>query len=372
MDHFKGRRPVFDIGQGLGGEDHRGVLLAQGLQPLPQLGAEAGVVEREPAFVHDDQGGASVQTRLDAMEEMGEHGGGCRRSDEAFGLERLDRAGSEVFVVAVKQPPPGAFQGEGGDGALHQAALNEGGEPRKRPFGGRRPGQAGQGRPDLFADLWVDRDAFALEEGDQPGLGPGPFAGIIDAFERLEGQAATFAGQGVTEVMEVSAHGQGRSPDGAAVVEGEDLGGPIASKLQGHQGQEHALAGAGRADHQGVTDVADMMGKAEGRRALCSRLEERRPVEVRIPVRAGPYRGHRDDVREIERRDRRGPYIGVEVAGQSAEPGLHGVQVLDDAGEVATLDGFLRLTELGVGDRRVLIPDGYGCLLYTSPSPRDS
>jgi len=39
---------------------------------------------------------------------------------------------------------------------------------------------------------------------------------------------------------------------------------PDSAELQGHQRQQHALAGAGRAHHQGMTDIADMKEKRNG------------------------------------------------------------------------------------------------------------
>ena len=64
----------FDIGERLGGEDDGGVLLAQRFQPFAQLRGKALVVEREPAFVDDEQGGRAVERRFDAVEEIGENG----------------------------------------------------------------------------------------------------------------------------------------------------------------------------------------------------------------------------------------------------------------------------------------------------------
>ncbi len=106
LDDRCGDRAVVDVRKRLGGEDYRGVLLAQGLQPFAQLGAEAGIVEGDPALIDDDQGRSSVQPRLDPVKQMGEHRGRCTRSDQAFCLEGLNRADAEVFAVPVEQASP--------------------------------------------------------------------------------------------------------------------------------------------------------------------------------------------------------------------------------------------------------------------------
>ena len=53
--------------------------------------------------------------------------------------------------------------------------------------------------------------------------------------------------------------------DRAAEVEGEDPRARVAPELERHQGEEHALAGTGRAGHEGVADVPNMERKT-GRR----------------------------------------------------------------------------------------------------------
>jgi hypothetical protein len=64
------------------------------------------VVEREPAFVDDEQRRRAVEPALDAVEEIGEHGGGRARADQPLGLERLHRRLAEMFGLGVEQPSP--------------------------------------------------------------------------------------------------------------------------------------------------------------------------------------------------------------------------------------------------------------------------
>ena len=104
---------------------------------------------------------------------------------------------------------------------------------------------------------------------------------------RATGSLAS-SGERAAEIVPVAAHRERGRPDRAAEIEGEDLRARIAPELQRHQRQQHALAGAGRADDQGVADIADMEGEAERRRAFRPREEQRRRLEDARPVPARP------------------------------------------------------------------------------------
>ncbi len=75
---------------------------------------------------------------------------------------------------------------------------------------------------------------------------------------------------------------------------------------------------------------------------------------------ACPNRRQRDHVREIERGDRRLADVGVGVAGQRPQPGLHRIDTLRHAGEVASLNDFLDLAQLLVGDAGIVVPHRHG------------
>ena len=197
-----------------------------------------------------------------------------------------------------------------------------------------------------------DGDGLAGEQRRDPFRRPGALAGIVDARQRLQGDGcAGVVGQRAAEIVPVAAHGERGRADRAAEIEGEDLGAGIAAELQRHQREQHALAGAGRADDQRVADIADMEREPERRRSFRPREEQRRRLEMLIPFRPGPDRRERHHVREVERRDRRLADIGVDVAGERSEPRLDGVDALAHAGEVAALDGLLDQTQALVGDR---------------------
>ena len=111
----------------------------------------------------------------------------------------------------------------------------------------------------MLLQLRGDGDGLAGEQRRDPFGRPGALAGIIDARQRLQGDGrARVVGQRAAEIVPVAAHGERGRADRAAEIEGEDLRAGIAAELQRHQRQQHALAGAGRADDQRVADIADM------------------------------------------------------------------------------------------------------------------
>src|SRR3546814_5861646 len=65
---------IGDIGERLGREYHRDVLLAQRLQPFADARGEQRVVEEDPGFVEDQQRRPSVEPLFEPMEQVGEHG----------------------------------------------------------------------------------------------------------------------------------------------------------------------------------------------------------------------------------------------------------------------------------------------------------
>ena len=97
-----------------------------------------------------------------------------------------------------------------------------------------------------------------------PFGGPGPFGGIIDSRERLQRDGGErLLRQRAAEVVPIAAHGERRGPDRPPEIEGEDLGLGITSELQRHHRQQHALASAGRSDHESMPDVTDMQREPE-------------------------------------------------------------------------------------------------------------
>ena len=87
-----------------------------------------------------------------------------------------------------------------------------------------------------------------------------------------------------------AAHGERRSADAAAEIEGKDLAAVVAAKLQGHEREQDALARAGGADDEGVAHVADMKGKPERGASLGLAIQQGGRSEVFIPFRPRPHR----------------------------------------------------------------------------------
>ena len=114
-----------DVGEALGGEDDRGVLLPQRLQPFAELRGEAAIVERQPAFVDDEQGGPTVETPLDAVEEIGEDGRRRARADQALGLEGLHVGFAQALGLGVEQPAVGPADAVGFERLLQRRGLQQ-------------------------------------------------------------------------------------------------------------------------------------------------------------------------------------------------------------------------------------------------------
>ena len=213
----------------------------------------------------------------------------------------------------------------------------------------------------MLLGLGRDGHAFACQDRRDPFGGPAAFGGIVDRGERLQrDRLDRIVRERAAEIMPVAAHGERGRADRAAEIEGKDLGSRVAPELQRHQRQQHALAGAGRSDHEGVPDVADVQREPERRCALGLGEEERRAIEMLVALGPGPDRRERDHVGEVEGRDRRLAHIGVDVTRQAAEPSLDRVDAFGDAGEIAALNDLLDEAKLLVGDAGILVPDRDG------------
>src|SRR5690606_24331104 len=99
------------------------------LQPLAELTGEILVIEREPAFIDDEQRWAAIEAIFDAVEEICEHGGRGTRADQALGLERLHKGFAKMLALAVEQPAIGAADAVGPERLFQVVRLKEDGKP---------------------------------------------------------------------------------------------------------------------------------------------------------------------------------------------------------------------------------------------------
>ncbi|MNS26612.1 hypothetical protein D3C72_585410 [compost metagenome] len=92
-----------------------------------------------------------------------------------------------------------------------------------------------------------------------------------------------------------------------------------------------------------------MEHEPKGRGARSAGDRQRRPVQAGVTGRTGPDRRDRQEVCQIESRDQGPAHVGVGFARQGAQPGLHGVEVLDPRRQ--SLGVERRLDGAGLGRR---------------------
>ena len=236
--------------------------------------------------------------------------------------------------------------------------LQQHGQTGQRAFAGGRRSQRRQRRPKMLLGFRRHVDLFAGENGCDPFRRPAALGRIVDHGKRLQGDRFGGAvGQRTAEIVPIALHGERRGPDRPAEVEGKDLGARIPAELQRHQREQYGFAGTGRTDHQRMPDVPDVEGEAKRRGSFRPRKEQRRRAEMRVPRRPGPNRGQRDHMGDVQGRDRRLADVGIDVAGQRAQPGIDRVDGLHHAGEVASLNDLLDQAQPFIRDARILVPD---------------
>ena len=115
-----------DVGERLGGEHNRDILLAQHLQPFADARGEQGIVEEHPGFVEDEQGRAAVEPLLEPVEQIGEHRKDRRCvAHQRFGLEAMDVGEGEPVLGGVEQPPERALERVGQERGLERVRLEQ-------------------------------------------------------------------------------------------------------------------------------------------------------------------------------------------------------------------------------------------------------
>jgi len=136
-----------DIRKRLRGKYYARVLLPQRLQPLPELAGEPVIVEREPAFVDNEQRGAPIEPILDAVEEVRQDSRRRACPDQPFGFEGLDIRLAEALRFRVEQSSPGTPDRIGLQGLLQRVRLQQDRKARDCPLRHGCGGKRGQRRP---------------------------------------------------------------------------------------------------------------------------------------------------------------------------------------------------------------------------------
>src|SRR5689334_2009410 len=101
------------------------------------------------------------------------------------------------------------------------------------------------------------------KDATQPVERPEPRSLVVDVPKWLK-RKSTFHPQLVPGAAERKGCRTGRT----ALVEDDELGLLIATELKSQDRQKDGFTGAGRANDQAMTDVADMQRQAKGSRAL--------------------------------------------------------------------------------------------------------
>ncbi len=123
-DRRRDRRAI-DVRKRLGGEDDGRILLAKRLQPLAKLAGKILVVEGKPTFIDNEKCGTAVETISNTMKQVGQHGRRRARSDQPFGLERLDGGLAKALEFGIKQASGRTAQAIGLQGAFQGVRLQE-------------------------------------------------------------------------------------------------------------------------------------------------------------------------------------------------------------------------------------------------------
>ena len=118
-------RGAINVRKRLCGEDDGRVLLPKRLQPFPELPRKILVIEGKPTFIDNKECRPAVETAPDAMEEVRQHGRRSTRSNQTFGLKRLDRGFAKALEFGVEQAPGRSAEAIRLQGAFQRVRLEQ-------------------------------------------------------------------------------------------------------------------------------------------------------------------------------------------------------------------------------------------------------
>ncbi|MPM45569.1 hypothetical protein SDC9_92257 [bioreactor metagenome] len=263
-------------------------------------------------------------------------------------LEALHVGHAQPVMVSIQQLAVCAAQHVRRERLAQGIRLQQYRQARHRALFHRRTGETAERGPDSGLLFGADGHALMPQPAFDPFGRPGAVAFAVDACQGLEGDLSIH-----TQVVVLTTQPENGGSHRAPHVEGKDARAAIAPKLHRQGGEQHRLAHAGRPSHQCVPHVADMRHQPEWRRALGARDDQRRAIEVGIALRAGPYRRHRHQVCQVQRRDDGLAHVRVGVAWDGRQPGIDRVERFGDGDEAPALDDALHHAQLLVGLRRV-------------------
>ena len=241
--------------------------------------------------------GRPSSLRFDAMEQIGQHRrcGAC--TDQTFGLEGLDGCFAEPLGFGIEQPAERTADAIRLQRLLQRLAPATARRDRSWcvPRLARTPARTAPTRDVPWRR--DRRDAFLGQDGRDPFGSPRALGRIIDLRQRLKrDDCPALRRRGRRRGRASRRPSPARQRGYCRRNRRQRPGRPVAPELQRHQRQQHGLAGAGRADDQGVTDVADMETRNEtaSRPRSCRRTaaapQNAHPVPARpIPPRVESY-----------------------------------------------------------------------------------
>ena len=311
--------------------------------------------EHQPGLVQKDRGRLAVQRPLDAAEQVEQRRQGVLLAErhQFLDLEHGEVGEREAVFLGIEQVAHRAVDRVLPDRLADRLVLD-----RHRELGERACAavvHAGDGLGDLVALGRRRLDLVERQQGVDPLHRPGPVAAGLQKLQRTERQRLVVGRHG--EVL--AAGGLGQRVQRQPLVEGVDRHAAVAPELRRDQRQVRRLAGTGRAEQEGVAEVAHMQVEPERRgavrHAVHQRRRERRVHRTGRSLAPGPDRARRQQVGQVHGVDERTAHVLDAVAGQAAEKGLHRVDGLDAGGEAEAVDGLLHLPRGGAEPLPVLV-----------------
>ena len=216
-----------------------------------------------------------------------------------------------------------------------------------------RPCETLQRRPDGRLLVRANGNTLVQQATFHPLGGPGAVAGQLDLCERLEGNAAIGS-----QVVMFAAQAQNGGAHRAAHIKRKDARTGITAELHRQCGQQHRLAHAGRPHDEGVPHVVDVRYQSERCSTIGTGNDQRRAIQVIVPLRPRPYRRHRHQVRQVQRRDDGLAHIRVGITGNGREPGVNRVECFGNGDKTTALNHTLDHAPLLVGQVGIRVHHG--------------